>query len=396
MTKQHENKKWFVLLACFIIMSVAFSLINTIHSLFLDPVTTSLGLSISAFSLIFTIGGLVNSFMSPIIGKLISRFQVRIIMSIGAILCGVGFFSYSLATQIWMFYLIAVIVGVGISCLTTIPVSTVLTHWFQDKKGTALGIAMAGAGTGSFVWMQIVSRMITHLGYQKSYAILGLIILVICLPLSFFIIKMPSDTHIEMKQKVKASYKDIHWNKQLILFVISLFLLGICVSGTKVDIQPYLITLGHPLTFNANVGSTQAIFALLGSLVGGFVFDKLSLKKSILIFVSMALVSYVCLIFGTFQPLLFMFAALFGLCLALPSVLPTYGTSTLCGNEHYSIYIGVINMIFTLGGAAGPMISGFIADNFNYIFVWIMFFIITFTYLILLLIAFKQQKNPQN
>lgn len=53
-------------------------------------------------------------------------------------------------------------------------------------------------------------------------------------------------------------------------------------------------------------------------------------------------------------------------------------------------------MIFTLGGAAGPMISGFIADNFNYIFVWIMFFIITFTYLILLLIAFKQQKNPQN
>ena len=84
-----------------------------------------------------------------------------------------------------MFYVIAVIVGIGTSCLTVIPISTAITHWFEDKKGMALGIAMAGAGTGSFIWMQIVSRMLTDLSYQETYAILGLIILVVCLPLTF-------------------------------------------------------------------------------------------------------------------------------------------------------------------------------------------------------------------
>ena len=393
MTKKLEIRKWIILAACFIIMAVSFSIINNINSLFLEPVTKDLGLSISSFSFIFTIGAITNALMSPIIGQLISKIPLKIIMSGGAILSGGGFFCYAFAKQIWMFYLIAIIVGIGISCLTTIPIATTLTHWFKDKKGTALGIAMAGAGTGSFIWMQIVSRMLMNLSYQTTYAILGLIILVVCLPLALFIMKMPPDTTVEAKQKEKISYRDIHWSLQLVLFALGLFLLGVSISGTKMHIQPYLTTLGHPLTFNANVGSTQAVFALAGSLIGGYVFDKLSLRKSVLIFVSMALISYICLIYGSFQPLLFVFAALFGLCLCLPSVLPTYGTSALFGQEHYAMHLGFINMIFTLGGAIGPVISGFIADHLTYNLVWIIYFVLTIIYLILLLLAFKPKKS---
>ena len=159
-------------------------------------------------------------------------------------------------------------------------------------------------------------------------------------------------------------------------------------------IQPYLTHLGHPLTFNANVGSTQAIFALLGNLIGGYVFDKLNLRNSIIIFVSMSLLSYICLIYGAFAPLLFVFAALFGLCLCLPSMLPSYGTSALFGKEHYAMHLGFINMIFTFGGALGPMISGFIADHLNYTLVWVTYFALTVLYSIFLLISLRSKK-PQ-
>ena len=181
----------------------------------------------------------------------------------------------------------------------------------------------------------------------------------------------------------------------MILFSLGLFLLGMSVSGTKMHIQPYLTSLHHPLSFNANVGSTQAIFALIGSLVGGIVFDKLGLRTSIASFVSMALIGYLCLIFGFYPSLLFIFAALFGLCLCLPSLLPSYGTSALFGKDHYSMHLGFINMIFTLGSALGPVISGFIADHLTYRLVWVIYFIITTLYLILFLLAFKKKK-PQN
>ena len=395
MLKNLKFRKWLVLVASFVIMAVSFSIVNNITSLFLDPVTKRLGISISSFSFVFTIGAITTALMSPIIGQLMAKVPLSIIMSLGAVLAGGGFFCYALATKIWMFYIIAIVVGIGTTCLTTIPISTALTHWFEDKKGTALGIAMAGAGTGSFIWMQIVSRMLLKLSYQATYAILGLIILVVCLPLTIFIMRMPPDTMIEAKKKEKISYKDIHWSLQLILFVIGLFLLGMSISGTKMHIQPYLTNLGHPLTFNANVGSTQAVFALLGSLIGGYVFDKLSLRTSITIFVSMALISYICLIYGAYSTLLFIFAALFGLCLCLPSLLPSYGTSALFGKEHYAMHLGFINMIFTFGGALGPVISGFIADHLSYTLVWVVYFVFTVIYLIFLLISLRQKK-PQN
>lgn len=393
MLKNLKFLKWLVLVASFLIMAVSFSIVNNITSLFLDPVTKRLGISISSFSFVFTIGAITTALMSPVIGQLMAKVPLSIIMSLGAILAGGGFFCYALATKIWMFYIIAIVVGIGTTCLTTIPISTALTHWFEDKKGTALGIAMAGAGTGSFIWMQIVSRMLLKLSYQATYAILGLIILVVCLPLTIFIMRMPPDTTIEAKKKEKISYKDIHWSLQLILFAIGLFLLGMSISGTKMHIQPYLTNLGHPLTFNANVGSTQAVFALLGSLIGGYVFDKLSLRTSVTIFVSMALISYICLIYGAYSPLLFIFAALFGLCLCLPSLLPSYGTSALFGKEHYAMHLGFINMIFTFGGALGPVISGFIADHLSYTLVWVVYFVFTVIYLIFLLISLRQKKG---
>ncbi|MDE5978283.1 MAG: MFS transporter [Turicibacter sp.] len=394
MSNRFKVYKYLVLISSFLIMAVEFSIVNSVSSLFIAPVTKELELSNSAFSFIFTTSALTTAIMSPIIGQLLSRISLKAIMSVGIIFTGGGFFCYSLATQIWMFYLIAIMVGIGTSCSAVIPISTALTYWFEEKKGIALGIVMAGIGTGSFVWMQIVTRMLNALSYHETYAILGLIILAVCLPLTLFIMKLPPNTPITSKKKEKFSYREIHWNRQLILFATGLFLLGISISGTKMHIQPYLTHLGHPLSFNANIGSTQAVFALLGNLIGGYIFDKLNLRNSILIFGTLSLISYICLICGIFPPLLFIFSALFGLCLCLPAMLPSYGTSALFGKDHYAVNLGFINMIFTLGGALGPMISGFIVDNFNYTNAWILYFILTLLYFICLLAALKRQ-TPQ-
>ena len=86
MLKNFKLRKWLVLAASFIIMSVSFSIVNNITSLFLNPVTQKLGVSISSFSLIFTIGAITTALMSPIIGQLIAKFPLGLIMSLGAIL----------------------------------------------------------------------------------------------------------------------------------------------------------------------------------------------------------------------------------------------------------------------------------------------------------------------
>lgn len=100
MSNKLKFQKYLVLMACFLIMAVSFSIVNNITSLFLDPVTKHLGLSISSFSLIFTIGAVTTALMSPITGHLVSKVPLKLLMAIGSILAGGGFFCYALAKTI--------------------------------------------------------------------------------------------------------------------------------------------------------------------------------------------------------------------------------------------------------------------------------------------------------
>ena len=103
MSNKLKFQKYLVLMACFLIMSVSFSIVNNITSLLLDPVTKHLGLSISSFSLIFTIGAVTTALMSPITGHLVSKVPLKLLMAIGSILAGGGFFCYALAKMIGRF-----------------------------------------------------------------------------------------------------------------------------------------------------------------------------------------------------------------------------------------------------------------------------------------------------
>ena len=183
MEKKQSLYRYAVLAGSFFLMAVPFSIVNTIHSLFIVPVTEAMGISTGTFSLLFTIGSLTVAATSPFIGKLLDRVNVKLIMGAGALFTGLGFLGYGYAVALWQIYLLSAVIALGLTALTTIPISTLLTDWFPEKRGTAMGFAFSGAGTGTFLWMQVVSRMLSGRGYRYSYITLGIIILRFPFPL---------------------------------------------------------------------------------------------------------------------------------------------------------------------------------------------------------------------
>ncbi|WP_426349073.1 MFS transporter [Alloiococcus sp. CFN-8] len=385
--------RWIILAACFLIMAVAFSIVNSVHSLFIDTVTKERGFSLSSFSLIFTIAGITTGIVSPFIGRLIRKTNIKLVMALGSIIGGLGFAAYGLISALPGFYILAVLISIGITALTTIPISTLINYWFKEQRGMALGIAFAGIGTGSFFWMQIASYLIEKAGYRWAYIILGAAIVVITLPLILIFIKLPKEKIQEKvvnseDGEVKASS---FMSLSFIAFSAGLLLLGIAVAGTKVHAQPYLNSVGYSIQKSANIGSLQAIFALVGNALGGIVFDKLSLRKSITIFTLLSLISYVSLLLIRIPYVSVLYALSFGLFMCMPSVLPSYGASALFKGENYSEKIGVVNMVFTLGSAFGSFLSGFIADIRGYGFAWFIYIIISLSYLVLFFITFRKK-----
>ena len=59
-------------------------------------------------------------------GSLLNKVNIKIIMSLSSILAGGGYMLYGLANNILSFYLIGVIVAIGMCGLTTIPISRIL------------------------------------------------------------------------------------------------------------------------------------------------------------------------------------------------------------------------------------------------------------------------------
>lgn len=389
--RKNNNYKYVIAICGFILMAVAFSIINSVNTILIAPVINARHFTMGQFSFLFTITAITVAICSPIVGNLLNKINIKIIMSISSVLAGIGYMMYGFANNILTFYAIGVIVSIGVCGLTTIPISTMISDWFEpEKKGSIMGIVFAGIGTGTFFWMQIVSRILEKYNYKIAYIFLGSIVLIISLPIALFIAKRPPEVMEKLKnqnnkdnkdntqQKKSFTFKDIVKTKSFWPFAIGLLLMGISFAGIKQHIQPYLSTLGYSISFNANIGSILAVTGLLTNIIGGILFDKFKTKT---VLYGMGIISCISIVFLMLagNPIFaYLFTIFYGLTMCMSSIWPSYGVSRLFSNENYSVIFGFVNMFFTLGASVGPFLSGILSDSsFGYGASWAIYFVLT-------------------
>lgn len=61
----------------------------------------------------------------------------------------------------------------------------------------------------------------------------------------------------------------------------------------------------------------------------------------------------------------YLFCALYGLFIPIGGMGPSYLSSELFGQRDYAAIFGFVNLFFLLGGAAGPLLSGLMADVYG-------------------------------
>jgi MFS family permease len=123
--------------------------------------------------------------LAPLVGGLIDRFGPRrvivpgiLVLSSGLILCG----SIETLTQFYIFY--GVVAGAGITCIAIVSYSAILAHWFEKKRGLASGIAVSGMGLGTFLMVPLSQHFISLWGFQFSFVLLGILVVIVLLPLN--------------------------------------------------------------------------------------------------------------------------------------------------------------------------------------------------------------------
>ena len=380
--KKRFSTAWIVVVACMLIQAIPFGVASNIQPQFVSYVVAEKGFTLAGFSLIFTLGTVASAIASPIVGALFNKVNTKVMYLLGAILSGGGFLAFSMCNKLWQFYVIAAVVQIGTAVISSIGVPLLINRWFDEEtKGKAMGIAFAGSGLGNIFLQQLVASSLATNGASKSYMIFGVLSLIVGIPVSLFFLRMPKNDSEVVRGKKQAgkqveasnnnsgfTFKEASKLKYFWLFGFGLFFLGMYVSALAVQYPAYLSTAGgFTPAMVGTVGSIFALFCLFGNLFGGIIFDKLGTTKGLVVAFILAAVSCVSLIFAKDMPYLaFLFAGLKGLSVFAYMIGPSMLTGSFFGQKDFGAILGIVQIFFAVGFAAGSSVFAVLVDKFGY------------------------------
>ena len=122
-----------------------------------------------------------------IAGWVIDRFGPRRVMMAGILMAGGALVGLGWFSTLGMFYLFYFFNALGYVCGGPLPDQVLLSRWFDKSRGKAMGFAYLGIGIGGAAVPWISHALVQHFGWQAALRLLGLLIVVVSLPLSFIV-----------------------------------------------------------------------------------------------------------------------------------------------------------------------------------------------------------------
>jgi len=324
----------------------------------------------------------------PIIGALIDRVGPRKVVLPGIALTGLGLLLCTQIRNLSHFYLFfGVIVGTGTVCLSITPYTIIITHWFEQKRGLANGLAGVGIGLGPLLFVPLCQYLINLKGWPFAYLVLALATLAIPLPLNAFFLKQRhGDTPdpVEGNPPVNSSGNSKEpfqpypsWRREprlrdllktgrfwaLILFPS---LAAFTIYVVLVHHVRYLVDLGVDRFLVAS------LFAALGALSAGFRFFWGWLSDRIGREIAYTM-GGICFCGGTLFLLLFqsirspslvyLFSLFFGVGWGATAPMFMSISGDLYKGKNFGLIYGFIEAMIGIGGAVGAWGAGWIFDR---------------------------------
>jgi OFA family oxalate/formate antiporter-like MFS transporter len=149
-------------------------------SVFRKPLSEHFDTTVASVNLIFSLAILALGFAAYFGGRWMSKVGPRRVGMAAGLLYGVGIIlaSFSSSSIVLLYLTYGLLAGAGIGLGYIVPVAT-LIKWFPDRRGFITGIAVAGFGAGALVTAPIAERLIESAGLFETFAILGVVYLVV-------------------------------------------------------------------------------------------------------------------------------------------------------------------------------------------------------------------------
>ena len=402
---------WWIVIGTAIILAMLGPAPVALANIFQTPITEEFNITNSQFALSnsFLLG--IGIFVSPFVTQKLASGNFKRNYIINLLIYTIAYMSYGFAENIYIYYALSVIIGYGFIGTTITPVSILINNWFIHKRGLALSLALTGLGVGGVIFSQLVTFFINTFGWRQAYIIFGALMLIIVLPVMWFIIKVkPEDIGleplgnerfnpsaevniIEQTQEVDVPKSNMLRKPFFYLLIGGAALIGLVNNGGLAQFPPVLTEMHGP-TIAATIISVYSGVGIAGKLILGNISDRKGVVAGTLHAVTMLVLTYLSMLFSGNIVFAFVMAGFFGMGNAIGTLMPPLITSAIYSTEDFPIAYGYVQSGMQLGMTIGSLFAAGIADlTGSYTYSWITLMILAVFIGVLWVSAYKNAQK---
>ena len=372
---------YWIVLAGIATMALGSGLIFYGFSVLNKPIGDEFGWGRGVVVVAFAIFMFAAATTSPIVGHLGDKIGPRRVFLLGTIVTLLALVLLSRISAIWHFYLLHRCLGAGFVLMGTVPLSMLLSSWFYRLRGTMQGIAFSGIGLGGLVLAPLIGNyLIPNLGWRNTYLVMAFILLVIMLPLIFFVIKdhphqeglrpygqeedaVPDDRGSTTKGATGLSLRETLGTSAFWIAALTFAVYGMSMNAALQNQVSILTEQGFAATSAVAAIGISGLSSGVGKLLFGYLCDRINPKYVVAISSAMIAFSLVIMIQAGSMAHLWLYAVLLGLGMGGWAPNLAMLAANYFGLKHYGVVLGTLYLVFMVGEGIGPMVAGFVYDQ---------------------------------
>ena len=335
------------------------------HSVFVTAISQDTDWSRGQIQMGVSIMILMAIVTAPIVGSLVDRFGARIIVLFSIPLYGLSMSSFVLiGDDINHYYFVWTVMSIIAAGTLPVTWTRVVNQWFDNSRGIALGLTLAGTGIAATFGPTYVTSLIQDFGWRKAYLFLALTVSFFSMPAVFFLFKEPivKNTSNETKTDkvlLGVAFRDALQGHQFWYMGIALIFAAGGISGLITNSVPMLIDKGFTLAEAASYAGLIGLSVILGRLVVGFLLDYFWAPMIAAIFLSSPLIAAIILVGNLDSSLIISLSMIIiGLAAGAELDLLAFLASRYFGLKEYGKLYGSLYVFFSIGAGLAPAAFG--------------------------------------
>ncbi len=332
----------------------------------LEPVASEFGTGRGAASVPYTLFMVGFGLGGIVMGAFADRVGVMWPALLGGLCLPAGLYAAAQATALWQFGVaMGLLCGFFGSSVTFAPLVADVSHWFNARRGLAVGIAISGTYLAGALWPPILQALFDQHGWRDTFSMMSVVALVVMFPLALLLYPKAPTTGDDVARSTPASrVRPLGFSSGTLQCILCGAGVGCCgaMSMPQVHIVPLVTDLGFAAARGAEMLALMLGFGIVSRIASGALSDRIGGLRTLLVGSLAQGLVLVAFLFADTLTSLYAASVAFGL--AQGGIVPSYAIiiRTFFASNQAGWRIGTV-LLFTIAGMAlGGWMAGVLYD----------------------------------